>query len=141
MLLEEGNLELSQSYLSLAVMLMPYQLDFRLKLALADLNRGEVQKCTTRLEDLLREQPLYVPAMTNLGYLNLRAGDDRKAEYWYRKALALEPDNPSARMNFIGLLLYRKQTQEALVALDGFLKRYPGHPGAVELQRSLRSAS
>jgi hypothetical protein len=137
LLLEEGKLDLSQNYLSVAVMLMPFQLDFRLKLALAELNQGDVQKCSVRLEDLLREQPMYVPAMTNLGYLSLRAGDDRKAEYWYRKALALEPDNPSARMNFIGLLLYRKQTKEALVALEQFKTRFPGHPQANELYRSM----
>jgi len=141
LLLEEGNLELSQSYLSVAVMLMPFHLDFRLKLALAELNSGDVQKCRARLEDLLREQPTYVPAMTNLGYLSLRAGDDRKAEYWYRKALALEPDNQSARMNFIGLLLYRKQTNEALAALDLFLIKFPGHLQAYELRRSIKSAS
>lgn len=138
LLLENGNLELSQSYLSVAVMLMPYQLDFRLKLALAELNGGEVQKCTDHLQELLREQPSYVPAMTNLGYLSLRAGDDRKAEHWYRKALSLEPDNLSARMNFIGLLLFRKQKPEAIAALKSLLARFPGHPQATELYRSLQ---
>lgn len=139
LLLEAGNLELSQSYLSVAVLLMPFQLDFRLKLALAELNRGDVQKCVARLEDLLNEQPGYVPAMTNLGYLRLRAGDDRQAEYWYRRALSLEPDNAAARMNYIGLLLYRNNKPAALLALGDFLRKFPSHPQATQLLQGIQS--
>ncbi|MFN3528471.1 MAG: tetratricopeptide repeat protein [Bacteroidia bacterium] len=137
MMLQAGKMELASAYFSKAATDMPYQLDFQLKLAINAAQRNALADARDRLENILREQPKYVPAMANLGFISLQLGDAKAAENWYRKGMALDPDNHAAMMNMVGLMLYRNQQTEARVMLNDILNRYPGHQQARQLLQSL----
>ncbi len=118
---------------------MPYQLDFQMKYAntLHELNRRE--EAAERYAFILKENPKYVTAMVNLGFLKLEAGDDKAAESWYRKAISLDPDNQTAWMNLVGLHLYRQENKKAEMLLETLIKRYPDQLQARQLLQRIRS--
>lgn len=137
LLLQRNQQEQAAAYFSKAVQSMPYQLDFQLKLALSDAQAERLEPARKRLEKLLEEQPKYVAAMANLGFVCLQLGDDQRAEYWYRRGMALDPDNQAAIMNMIGLHLYRGKKSEAKKMLLDVLKKYPNHQQARQLLQYL----
>ncbi len=122
-----------------AAALMPYQLDFQMKYATMLHELNQQPEATERYEFILNENPTYVPAMVNLGFLKLEAGADKEAEYLYLKALKMDPDNQSAWMNLVGLALYRNNTAEAEKLLETILRRYPNQTQARQLLQKLRS--
>lgn len=122
-----------------AAALMPYQLDFQMKYATMLHELNQQQAAAERYQFILNENPTYVPAMVNLGFLKLESGYDKEAEKLYRKALQLDPDNQSAWMNLVGLELYRKNTNGAEKLLETILNRYPNQTQARQLLQKLRS--
>jgi Flp pilus assembly protein TadD len=137
LLLQRNQQEQAAAYFGKAVQSMPYQLDFQLKLALSDAQAQRLEPARKRLEKLLEEQPKYVSAMANLGFVCLQLGDEQRAEYWYRRGMALDPDNQAAIMNMIGLHLYRGKKAEAKRMLLDVLKKYPNHQQARQLLQYL----
>lgn len=117
----------------------PYQLDFQFKYASLLHDQGNREKAEERYRFILNEQPKYVPAMINLGFLLLEKGDDISAEKWYKNALALDPDNQSAWMNMVGVQLYRQQNDKAKKLLDEIIRRYPSQQQARILRERLNS--
>jgi Flp pilus assembly protein TadD len=85
----------------------------------------------------LQQQPDYVPAMANLGFIYLQLNEDKEAERLYKMALQLDPDNQAAHLNMVGLLLYRGQNAAAKSKLQQLLKKYPGHLQAQQILQSL----
>ena len=83
------------------------------------------------------DYPQFVPALTNLGYLWLEEGDDKRAESYYDKALALSPDDEQALMNKAGLNVYRKNYTEALKYVNRTLKVNPENKQAIQLKTQL----
>ena len=120
-----------------AVAGMSEQLDFQLKLAISEMQLNRPLEAKRRLEHLLKQQPDYVPAMTNLGFINLQMAEDKEAERLYLLALKLDPDNQAAHMNMVGLMLYRGQKAAAKIKLQQLLKKYPGHLQAQQILQSL----
>jgi tetratricopeptide (TPR) repeat protein len=137
MQLQKQQLGEANQFFRKAVEGMPEQLDFQLKLAISEMQLNRPMEAKHRLEQLLKQQPDYVPAMTNLGFINLQMGEDKEAERLYRLALRLDPDNQAAEMNMVGLMLYRKQNAAAKIKLQQILKKYPGHLQAQQILQSL----
>jgi Flp pilus assembly protein TadD len=137
MQLQSNQLVEAKSYFQKAVEGMPFQLDFQLKLAIAEMQTNQPSEARRRLERVLEEQPDYVPAMSNLGFIYLQMGEDQLAEKWYRKALQLDPDNQAATMNMIGLHLYRGEKGIAKQKLEQLLKKYPRHLQAQQILQSI----
>jgi tetratricopeptide (TPR) repeat protein len=128
------------SYLTQAVKLLPLSSDFQLKLALNDYRLARRQSAVQRLEGLIKQDPTYVPAYANLGYLYLIDNQAFKADQCYEKALSLDPDHPQTLLNAAGLQLYLKNRQEADRILVRFLKRYPGDSRALALRNQIRQS-
>ena len=71
---------------------------------------------------VLNQDPEFVSALTNLGYLWLEEKNEIKAKLYYNKALSLNPDDEQALMNMVGLHIYRKEYKEALKYIERTLK-------------------
>jgi tetratricopeptide (TPR) repeat protein len=76
-------------------------------------------------ESTLKENPKFVPGLTNLGYANLLSGEASKAETLYNRAAALDPDYDPLLMNMAGLYIYQKRLDKAKEMLEKVLKKNP----------------
>ncbi|MFM8512902.1 MAG: tetratricopeptide repeat protein [Bacteroidota bacterium] len=128
------------AYLAQAVRLLPLSSDFQLKMALNDYRLARRQSAIQRLEVLINQDPTYVPAYANLGYLYLMQNQAAKAALCYEKALRLDPDHPQTLLNAAGLQLHLKNSLEADRILFRFLKRYPGDARALALRNQIRQS-
>ncbi len=137
--MREGDLSKSLLYFARSVELAPYQPDFRNKLASAQHDARQVKEAKENFRFLLRENPDYVPAYTNYGYLLLAEDRDvRGAEDMYNHALALDPINEQALLNKAGLLVYQQKFSMAESMLKYFLKKYPKNSQALKLYQQIK---
>jgi len=120
--------------------LLPLSSDFQLKMALNDYRLARRQSAIQRLAVLIHQDPTYVPAYANLGYLYLMQNQAAKAALCYEKALRLDPDHPQTLLNAAGLQLHLKNSLEADRILARFLKRYPGDARALALRNQIRQS-
>jgi len=112
------------------------------------LRRGEVREATEDLELAIRLAPAFTALYGNLGVARRIAGDPDEALDAYRRALEIDPDNPTILNNLATLYRSLGRTAEANAALQaadlsgatpfvliarGDLERAQGH-----LRRALR---
>ncbi|MBO6939376.1 MAG: tetratricopeptide repeat protein [Deltaproteobacteria bacterium] len=86
--------------------------------------------------EALRLDPTFVSAMTNLGNLRYRLGDEAGAILLYQKALALDPDQPEAHYN-LGFIEFEKG--HLSTALPYFEKAVALDPGFADAHFNLAS--
>lgn len=113
-------------YYALAVKLAPYQLDFRNKLAGAQDDAGKTREAAENYSFILKENPEYVSAYINYGFLLLRTQHTtEKPLQFYEKALALDPDNIQALLNKAGVFIFSGKKAEAVSCLKRVLEIDP----------------
>jgi tetratricopeptide (TPR) repeat protein len=120
-----NDLNNAYSFYKRATELAPYILEFQNKLGvtLATMNRSdEAEKV---YDFILSENPEYVSALTNKGYLELTKGNAALAKQYYDKALSYNPDDRQALMNTAGWYIYEKQYDKTEEYLERVLKKYP----------------
>ncbi|MCX6311723.1 MAG: tetratricopeptide repeat protein [Bacteroidetes bacterium] len=132
-----GDPAIAEIFYKKAVALAPYYPDFRSKYALSLATQQKKSDARAEFQHVLDDYPQFVPALTNLGYLWLEEGDDKRAESYYDKALALSPDDEQALMNKAGLNVYRKNYTEALKYVNRTLKVNPENKQAIQLKTQL----
>ncbi len=138
---EQNNLKQSLKYFSIAVDLAPFIPEFRNKLASSQHDAGEVLLAKENYKFLIKENPEYVSAYTNYGFILLSVDKDANgARAMYEKALALDPQNEQALLNKIGLYIFENRMQEVRVHLKAFLKKFPSNTQARELGRRINNA-
>jgi Tfp pilus assembly protein PilF len=124
------------NYFSKAVTLGPYNFEFRNKLGALQMSMGKEKEAAENFMFVYKENPKYVPAITNLGYYYLSVENNAgKAGQLYTNALALDPDNEQALLNMAGLDIYRKDFKKAKQILEALLKKVPGN---MQAQRVLK---
>ncbi len=123
----------AQVWYAKAVQLMPYSLDFRNKLANSLIATGKTKEAITLLEEVIKDQPQYVPALNNLGYALVLIQQPQKAIQYFRKALSLDPDYEKAMANSCSWELnYGQKTIARKLALQ-LIEKYPGNPEYIAL--------
>lgn len=126
-----GDPQNAYTYFNNAVALAPYDLDFQNKMGatLVQLNRADEAKKV--FADILKSDPEYVPAMSNLGFVILAAEHNLdKSKELYDKALALEPDYEQALLNKAGWYAYNNQLPQARELLHQLLRKHPDNKEA-----------
>ena len=126
-----GDPQNAYTYFNNAVTLAPYDLDFQNKMGatLVQLNRADEAKKV--FADILKSDPEYVPAMSNLGFVILAAEHNLdKSKELYDKALALEPDYEQALLNKAGWYAYNNQLPQARELLHQLLRKHPDNKEA-----------
>ena len=135
------NKERANYFFGNAVRLAPFNLDFRNKLAQAQLESGNNIEARKNLEFIISENPRYTSAYVSLGYLTLSVDHDpQKADDLYDEALKLDPDYEQALFNKAGSLMYLGKKNESVRTLERLLKINPAHERARSFLKSLRTS-
>ena len=125
-----GQLPSALSWYKRATELMPYSLDFQNKYATCLLTSGNMDEAVKRFEYVLSENPLFINANVNLGYLYMQQGNATMAYSLMQQARLLAPD---AEQNLINLAIwYHNNNQDALAksSLLELLKKHPDNEQA-----------
>jgi len=122
-----------------AVKLAPFQPDFRNKYASALAAENKTKEAVREFESLISENPRFVPAYSNLGYLNLLAGRPAEALALYKKGYQLDPDNEALLLNLAGYYLFMNNSVKGRYYLNIVLKRDPLNRKAREILKQLGS--
>ncbi len=120
-------------YYKKATTLAPYVLEFFNKLAGVCLHSGNIEEAKANYEYIINENPKFVAALSNLGYIYMLKGNSKKAGEYYDKALALDPDYEQALLNKTGLYLSEQKVNEARELLIKILKKNPANVKAKEI--------
>jgi tetratricopeptide (TPR) repeat protein len=128
------------SFLEQANKLAPFVPEFTDKLATAYASTGNNKMAHQYFDATLKENPKYVPAIANLGFLYLTEGNAIVAEQLYNKALSLDPDNEDALMNMAGLYNFKGKTKEAVEILKQLIKKHPNNTKAQEILKMLNKS-
>ena len=113
--------------------LAPFVADFTDKLATCYATNGNNTMAHQYFTETLKENPKYVPAITNLGFLFLTEGNANRAEQLYMQALKLDPDNENTLMNLAGLYNFKGNKVEAKNTLKILLKKHPDNKRAAQI--------
>lgn len=133
-----GDKSNAERYFSKAVELAPFYPDFRMKLADLQFESGDNSKAESNYSFIISENPKYVSAYVNYGFLSLSVNnDDKKAEKYYDEAIKLDPDNEQALLNKAGLMIYRKDVVKAKNYIEKVLKINPANEQAKRLLKLL----
>ncbi len=126
-------------YIKKATELAPYNLEFQNKFGAILVEQNRLKEAQHVFEKIIKENPKFVPALSNLGYTVLILNQDIKtANTLYDKALALDPDYEQALLNKAGLLMYQKQFKKAEKYLKRILKKNPDNKQAKNILEQLK---
>jgi Tfp pilus assembly protein PilF len=133
-----NDLASAYTFYKKATQLAPFMLDFQNKLGvtLATLKKNEAAEKV--YDYILSQNPQYVSALTNKGFLELQKGKIDMAKQYYDKALSYDPDDRQALMNTAGWYGYEKQYIKTEEYLEKVLKKYPDDAQAIDLLKKVK---
>lgn len=134
-----GDLQRSINYYKKAVDLAPFVLDFKNKYGSALAAKGLLPNAEKEFNEILKENPKHVSALTNLGYVKLAQGKIKEAELLYFKALALDPDYEALLLNIAGLYTYKKDFRQAENYLKRILQRNSNNQTAKQALQQIKN--
>jgi hypothetical protein len=125
----QGKISEAILFLERANELAPFVPEFTNKLATAYGMSGNNAMSRQYFEQTLKENPKYVPAIANYGFLYLSEGNSAMAEQLYK--------NEDALMNMAGLYNFKGKTKEAVEILKQLIKKHPNNKKAQEILKAL----
>ncbi|MCX7729405.1 MAG: tetratricopeptide repeat protein, partial [Bacteroidia bacterium] len=94
-----NNIKEAELFFNNAVQLAPYVLEFRNKLAITQLQNNQINSAYKNWLWITKENPMFIQAFTNLGFLKLQQNQKDSAWYYLQKAYHLDPDNEMTLSN------------------------------------------
>jgi predicted Zn-dependent protease len=125
-----NDLKSSEMFLKKSISLAPYFCDFKNKLGANYQMQNRNTEAQQLFQDIVNEQPTYVPALSNLGYMFLLSGNLQLGEYYINKALSLDPDYELALLNKANLQLQKGNKKDVIQLLRHILKINPNNEKA-----------
>jgi len=122
---QSGDNNTANIFYKRATTLAPYVLEFQNKLGTTQVLLNQMPEAAKTYQYILSENPDFISALTNMGYISLLSGDATKAKDYYDRALALDPDDKQALLNTAGWYIYNKDYKTAQDYLKQVLKKYP----------------
>lgn len=132
-----GEVQKSIRWFQKSVLLAPYHLDFRNKYASALAAVNQLDEAVKNYQFIIRENPNYLQAYTNLGYVKLVQGNRAEALKLYTKAQKLDADNEPLLLNLAGYYLSVNDKKNAKSYLEKILKKNPANQKAKMALRQL----
>ena len=132
-----GNFVLAEKLYAAATQLAPFNMEFKNKLGSALAMRGKKEQAVNLYEEILTEQPWFVPAYTSLGYLRMLQGNSTEAIRLYLNGLKYDPRNIQLLTNIAGYYLYTNNKTEAAVWLRKILAVDPKNQLAMQAIKSI----
>ncbi len=91
---------------------------------------GRSADATVHLDALLERDPDDAMALREYGVLEQQGGDLRKAQRWFERALAVKPDDNTARLQLAEVHYHRGANEQSLRELDALLALDNSHAEA-----------
>lgn len=113
-----------------SITLAPFNLDFRNKYATALAGTNSINEAMLQYEFILKENPKYVSAYSNLGYLKFVQGKTVEALKLYDFGEKLDPDNEALLLNLAAFYLNTKKKLIAKTYLEKILRLNPSNKKA-----------
>lgn len=127
---QTNSLQAAIKWLKKSILLAPYQLDFRNKLASALARNNNLNEAVSHYNFIINENPNYLAAYTNLGFIKLQQGFPKEAYALYCNAQKLDPDNEALLLNLVGYYLYTKDNTSAKKYLKQIITKNPANQKA-----------
>ncbi|GAB4208935.1 MAG: hypothetical protein Fur0023_20870 [Bacteroidia bacterium] len=121
-----------------AVTLAPYVLEFRNKLAVAQMQNNKPNAAYKNWLWIIKENPMFIQAYSNLGFLKLQQNQKDSAYYYLKKAYALDPDNEMTLSNLIAFYLQISDMDNAKKTAIHLLKKHPHNLQAKQILQYLK---
>ncbi|HYW30790.1 MAG TPA: tetratricopeptide repeat protein [Gemmatimonas sp.] len=86
---------------------------------------GRHADAAAALDGIIAENPDDAVALFERGLLEQRAGDLRRAQKWFERAVNASPADPTPRLHLAEVLYQRGQNEQSLEALDALLEGSP----------------
>lgn len=131
--------QVALSFYQKANELAPFSPDFKDKLAGCYATLGDLASAEKHYKEALNENPKFVNALTNYGYLCISTNRLSEAEQLYNRALKLDPDYEPLLMNMAGLLNYKGDVKGAKAILEKILKKNPKNIQVKQILQQLNS--
>lgn len=132
-----GDILKSVKWFQKSIQLAPYNLDFRNKCASALAANNQLAEASEHYNFVIKENPNYLPAYTNLGYIKLMQGQRAEALKLYLFAQKLDADNEPLLLNLAGYYLSVNDKRSAKLYLEKIVKRNPANQKAKMVLRQL----
>ncbi|NDE11813.1 MAG: hypothetical protein EBZ95_14835, partial [Chitinophagia bacterium] len=113
--------------------LAPFNPEFKNKLALSYFQNKKVAEARKLFTNALIAHPKYVPALTNLGYLNTLENDYKAAEENFSQALKYDPDYQPLLLNLAGLRAAQSRYEESSDIFFSILNKNPNNKQVEEI--------
>lgn len=120
-----------------AVQLAPYILEFRNKLAVTQMQNNKISDAYKNWLWIIKENPMFVQAYSNLGFLKLQLRQLDSSYYYLQKGYSIDPDNAMLLKNLITYYLTTKDIPNARKTILQLLKKYPNDIQAKQLLQYL----
>ncbi|MGP8217314.1 MAG: tetratricopeptide repeat protein [Bacteroidia bacterium] len=133
-----NNARGAEAFYRKAISLAPYVLEFNNKFGAALVMLDKLDEAEKIYDFILTQDPEFVSALTNKGFISLKKGNAGQAKNYYDKALALSPDDKQAMLNMAGWYIYEKQFDKAEESLKQVLKKYPDEEQAKSLLQQIK---
>ena len=105
---------------------------------LADIKkRGDTPEAIAQLQDLLKEEPKFIPGWMELGRIHRRRGDRQLALSTFTEALTFAPHHQSLNLELATEQLALNQVDDCQTTIDKILKINPKQEGALLKQGEL----
>lgn len=101
------------SFYAKAVEKEPFNLDYHNKLGAALLLVGDTAQARVEFAFILSQNENMVPAVNNIGFLNLLSGNAEQAQQQFERALQLDPDYWHAQVNLLKLYIVEQRLAKA----------------------------
>ena len=132
-----GKTEKALAFYSKADELASYYPDFKNKKGVALFTLNDMPSAEKLFQQAIAENPKFVPAINNLGYLYLLQGNTVKANDLFDRALSLDPDDEKTLMNKAQLYLLEDNRAGAKKILQRVIKLNPAQVQAKEALKQL----
>jgi len=113
-----------------AVAIWPYSLDFQNKYGTCLLAMGNIAEAQKVFSFVVNENPDYLSANTNLGYIYMQQGNNTMAYQYLTHARMLNPDHEQTLINLAVWYHTNGQDNLAKTSLQHLLKKYPANEQA-----------
>jgi tetratricopeptide (TPR) repeat protein len=129
--------ELSIKWYKRAVALKRYALDFENKYGTCLLSLTDWEGARQVFRFILDQNPDYVPALTNMGYLLMRDGNKDSCYFYCNRARSLDPDYEQNLVNLAVWYHKYDQINDAAATLEHLLAKHPGNEQAKAMLQDL----
>lgn len=134
-----GKIKESLPWFNKACYLANYNLEFKIKLGTALAQANMVAQAVVQFENVLKENPKNISALTNLGYTYALKNDLTQALLNYNKALLLDPDYEPLLLNLAGYYAFTKNKSKAIEFLNKLLNKNPKNTQAKNALKQIQS--